>query len=237
MDRPESARPSPPGSIQTGIFANFMPIKVDQDYWHQLKLGSMTPSYAPPVIHTARDLQKAVRASQVDLNLLIMASYTNDEFENCEVRKRPDNQNSTKLIIVDECDRLTAQGFEYFRSIYDDEHVAVIFMGMPGLEKRLARYAQLYSRIGFVHEFKALSLDEVQFLLETKWANLATKFKIDDFADIEALTALVRTSVGNFRLLERIVMQISRLMRINGLRTITKELVDAAREILIIGTD
>lgn len=191
----------------------------------------------PPVIHTSRDLQKILRESRRDLELLITSSYTNKEFEVSGQKNQSQNRSATKLIIVDECDRLTAQGFEFFRSIYDDENVAVVFMGMPGLEKRLARYAQLYSRIGFVHEFKTLSLDEVRFLMETKWVELTNRFKVDDFADSEALTALVRTSHGNFRLLERMVMQIGRLMRINGLRFITKELVDAAREILIIGTD
>jgi hypothetical protein len=38
-----------------------------------------------------------------------------------------------------------------------------------GIEKRLARYPQFYSRIGFVHEFRTLSSDHVRELLARRW--------------------------------------------------------------------
>jgi DNA transposition AAA+ family ATPase len=61
--------------------------------------------------------------------------------------------NGIDLVIIDEIDRLKLQHLEQLRSIYDQNNLAMIFIGMPGIEKRLSRYPQLYSRIGFAHEF------------------------------------------------------------------------------------
>lgn len=51
----------------------------------------------------------------------------------------------------------------------------------------------------------------------------------------EAVTAVIRITGGNFRLLDRLLSQTGRIARINGLSAITAEAVHAARESLVIG--
>ena len=107
---------------------------------------------------------------------------------------------------------------------------------MPGLEKQLARYPQLYSRIGFVHEFKPLSRTEVHQLLEAKWWPSDVPLPDGGMADEESIATIIRITGGNFRLLHRLLTQIGRVMEINKLDKITRPVVDTARESLVIGT-
>ena len=51
----------------------------------------------------------------------------------------------------------------------------------------------------------------------------------------EGVTAIVRITGGNFRLLHRLLAQVARLMEINDLRVATRAVVEAARESLVIG--
>ena len=141
----------------------------------------------------------------------------------------------TRLILVDEADRLAATSLEQLRDIYDRGQVGLVLIGMPGLEKRLSRYPQLYSRVGFAHQFKTLSDEEMRFILKYKWAELGLKLDLSDFTDTEALAAMVQITAGNFRLIQRLFAQIERILDINHLQTITKEVVGAARANLVIG--
>ena len=71
--------------------------------------------------------------------------------------------------MIDEADRLSITSLEQVRSVFDQGGLGLILIGMPGIEKKMARFPQLYSRIGFVHEFRPLAAAEVQKLLESGW--------------------------------------------------------------------
>jgi hypothetical protein len=105
---------------------------------------------------------------------------------------------------------------------------------MPGLEKRLARYAQFYSRIGFVHEFRPLGTAEVRRLLAQRWAPGGVHLPKQPWAE-DAIVAIIGITGGNFRLLNRLLTQMERILEINSLREVNKQVVEAARESLVIG--
>jgi DNA transposition AAA+ family ATPase len=139
------------------------------------------------------------------------------------------------LLLVDEVDRLKMSGLEHLRAIFDRGGIGLVLIGMPGLERRLARYAQLYSRIGFVHEFRPLGTAEVRTLL-AGWRPPGVPLPEDLLADAEGVAALIRVTGGNFRLMDRLLTQVGRILELNGLKLITREVVEAARDVLVIGT-
>src|SRR5215510_15272194 len=79
---------------------------------------------------------------------------------------------------------------EQVRDIFDHGEIGLVLIGIPGIEKRLALYPQLYSRVGFVHAFRPLSAVEVRDWLQHPWTRivlLAGK-RLDD----AAVAAIIR---------------------------------------------
>jgi DNA transposition AAA+ family ATPase len=107
---------------------------------------------------------------------------------------------------------------------------------MPGLEKRIARAPQLYSRIGFNHEMEPLSQEETYFFLDQRWRHRVKAYS-NDFTDQEAIATILRITKGNIRLIERLMMQVELVLVANQLPVVTKEVVETARRNLIIGPD
>jgi hypothetical protein len=77
----------------------------------------------------------------------------------------------------------------------------------------------------------------VRFILEQKWQEFGYTLQLDDFTDMEAVAAIVRITQGNFRLLHRLFTQIERIVTINQVRGVSKEVIETARESLVIGAE
>lgn len=145
--------------------------------------------------------------------------------------------NYVQLVIVDESERLSPTALELLRDRYDRDQIALILIGMPGLEKQFSHYPQFYSRVGFAHQYRPLSTDEMLFVLQRHWRSLGKTLNPDDFTDAQTIAAISRITRGNFRLLERLFPQIERVLKINELQTITNDVVEAAASTLVIGVN
>ena len=192
---------------------------------------SRTVFYTPTVGGTLRELRK-------DLHL--MTSRMDSCIEQHH-RLNSDGQRSVardsmiELIIIDEAERLSTSALEHLRDMFDRTPIGLMLIGMPGIEKRLARYPQLYSRVGFAHHYRPLQDDELTFVLTRHWRQLGLSLDSTDFTDTQAMAAISRITRGNFRLLHRLFVQMERILRINELHVITEDVVEAARSTLVIG--
>jgi len=192
---------------------------------------SRTVFYTPTVGGTLRELRK-------DLHL--MTSRMDSCIEQHH-RLNSDGQRSVardsmiELIIIDEAERLSTSALEHLRDMFDRTPLGLMLIGMPGIEKRLARYPQLYSRVGFAHHYRPLQDDELTFVLTRHWRQLGLSLDSTDFTDTQAMAAISRITRGNFRLLHRLFVQMERILRINELHVITEDVVEAARSTLVIG--
>jgi DNA transposition AAA+ family ATPase len=192
--------------------------------------GSRSVFYTPTVGATLGELRKDLP------RLLTRVDICIDEhvrpIGRSPSRRRP---NHVELVVIDEAERLSMTALEYLRDVFDREGIGLILIGMPGIEMRLSRYPQLYSRVGFAHAYRPLQDEELTFVLTRRWRQLGLNLDDADFTDAQAIATIVRITGGNFRLVHRLFVQIERILRINGLKAVTDDVVEAARSVLVIG--
>lgn len=186
--------------------------------------------YTPSTTATLRQLDRDLTARTTRVNICI-----DQHVERNQRPRRPGLPHYVELLVIDEAERLSPRALEHLRDRFDRHSFGLLLIDMPGIEKRLSRYPQLYSRIGFAHQYRPLGDDELAFVLTRHWKRLGLTLDLTDFTDAQAVAAVGRITRGNFRLIHRLFAQIERIMKINDLTVITSDVVETARSTLVIG--
>src|SRR5690606_11962334 len=129
-----------------------------------------TVVYTPEVLPRHRELLREIAHLQTRLGICIDEHQRN--IGKVTGHHTGDVTKWVELLIIDEAERLTPTALELLRDQHDRHHLAIILIGMPGIDQRFRHYPQLYSRLGFSHRYRALGRDELLFVLGRHWKRL-----------------------------------------------------------------
>lgn len=139
--------------------------------------------------------------------------------------------NKGYLIIIDEADKLiskfTQKKMEILRAIFDQSDVGLVIAGEPRLEAQIKSYlARFANRIDFYANLSGLSGKEVEGFL--------AGYEIDEGALAELKARACNTQTGCFRLLDRTLNNVFRILKNRGERRITAEIIGQASAMMML---
>jgi len=141
------------------------------------------------------------------------------------------NTNTGYLLIIDEADKLinkyTQKKMEILRGIFDQAEVGIIIAGEPKLEAEikgsLTRFA---NRMDFYYKLKGLKRKEVIEYLKD--------FEVDEQATGELIARATNTQSGCFRLFDRTLNNVIRVLRESGETKVNIKILNAASNMMML---
>lgn len=141
------------------------------------------------------------------------------------------NANEGYLLIIDEADKLinkyTQKKMEIIRGIFDQSEVGIVIAGEPRLEAEikgsLARFA---NRMDFYYKLKGLTAQEVRDYLEG--------YEVDEAAMLEFISRATNAQTGCFRLLDRTLNNVLRILKETGQTQVTMKVVNQASSMMML---
>lgn len=141
------------------------------------------------------------------------------------------NTNEGYLLIIDEADKLinkyTQKKMEIIRGIYDQADVGIVIAGEPRLEAEIkSNLVRFANRMDFYYKLKGLTEQEVREYLEG--------YEIDEQAMNEFMLRARNNQTGCFRLLDRTLTNVLRLMKETGEKRITLKVMREASGMMML---
>ena len=127
------------------------------------------------------------------------------------------NTNKGYLLIIDEADKLvskyTQKKMEILRAVFDQSDVGLVIAGEPKLEAQIKTYlVRMANRVDFYASLRGLSPSEVEGYL--------TDFQIEPEALVELKARACNMQTGCFRLLDRTLSNVRRILKETGEETV-----------------
>lgn len=192
-----------------------------------------TAYFSAPPASTPKMVSNQVEHSRNLLSWLVDVAMENEAQEDEKVLENVGDR--TELLIVDEAQFLQNQALEQLRYEYDRGDFGLILMGMPGLDKILARYKQFHSRVGDVYRFKPLGDNSVRQIL-ARPDLLGTNLTAEAFPEA-VVPAVVTATQGNFRKIRMLAQRVERILALNKMEVATPHVVKTANSQLLPGLD
>lgn len=141
------------------------------------------------------------------------------------------NTNEGFLLIIDEADKLinkyTQKKMEILRGIFDQSDVGIVIAGEPRLETELkGNLVRFANRMDFYYKLKGLSKNEVADYLEG--------YEVDEAAMGEMISRATNAQSGCFRLLDRTLNNVLRILKAKGETRITMKIVSEASNMMML---
>lgn len=141
------------------------------------------------------------------------------------------NTNKGYLIIIDEADKLiskyTQKKMEILRAIFDQSDVGLVIAGEPKLEAQIKSYlVRMANRVDFYVSLRGLSANEVDGYLD------GYEVQPDALAELKARACNVQT--GCFRLLDRTLNNVFRILEQTGGDKITMKTIEQASGMMML---
>ncbi len=140
------------------------------------------------------------------------------------------NANRGYLLIIDEADKLvskyTQKKMEILRAIFDQSDVGLVIAGEPKLEAQIKTYlVRMANRVDFYASLRGLSPSEVEGYLEG--------FQIDPDALVELKARACNMQTGCFRLLDRTLSNVKRILSDRGEEIVTVKIIEQASSMMM----
>lgn len=141
------------------------------------------------------------------------------------------NTNKGYLLVIDEADKLvskyTQKKMEILRAIYDQSDVGVVIAGEPKLEAAIKTYLnRMANRVDFYVSLRGLDPSEVEKYL--------SGFELTPDALVELKARACNMQTGCFRLLDRTLSNVKRILSERGESIVTVKIIEEASSLMML---